>query len=445
MKQAKQLIDYFLPKNKLGHFETQKARFLAAIMIFGVVLSTFVLLQTFFSSNKNFVVAVMSQLVGIFIFGGTLFLIKYRGYKTGGNFVTLSLILLMSLSVNMVTPETINYKYVQGFYTVLALLIFNALFTSRRVLFVSYLIVILGSVKLFVYGLNNAPEQADFITSAFTQHTIIATGITILIFFTRKFNEQAVSNAEEETRKSVEKNNELQKMFELITETSNKLQTLSTNITNSVVELSNNANEQASSLEELAATMEELTQSVSSNSDYTENTVSTVKNTRELSAKNAKTISGTLNSVNEVNEKIKLIRDIANKTGLLSINAAIEAARAGESGKGFTVVAQEVKKLAEKSELGSKEIRTLISNTIKLSDAAGKNYQIISGDIVKVLDAIQNISTSTEEQKISVEQINSALQQISNGSQNNATLANNLNDALHEINDNIKKLEEYLA
>ncbi len=373
------------------------------------------------------------------------FLVKKYGLKTAGNIFSITFMLILVFFLTQIKQDILAlYKLSQGFYFVFLVLITSVIFSSRWVIFINAGLIFLGTSYVYIYGLQHLPQFEELLTLGIKHHIIVTVLISVVIYFASKFSESAIKKAQDEALTNKNQNKELLKMVNLISETSKKLDELAINISKSTLSLSTNAYNQAASLEELSATTEELSQSIASNVEYTYSMTESVKETSDLSKKSGNIINSSLVSIEGVNEKISLIQDIANKTGLLSVNAAIEAARAGESGKGFSVVAQEVKKLAEKSGLGSKEIMALIHETIKISRDAAEDYKIIADRIMKIDTSMEHISAINLEQKAGVDQINTALAQISENSQINATLSSDLNEALKEIQMYTKKLEKQL-
>jgi len=445
MKKIKELIDFFYPNKELEYLDYLKTRFFIISLLLGVLLVIGGILNAFMNMNENFMNTIISQIFTMFIIFGTLFLIKKIGYQKAGNIFSLVMIIMIAFFVIQIKSNTqVLYKYVQGFYTVLAILAASVMFADRKIIIIETIIILISTTLVFLNGKVLLPEYKDLLAAGYSQHIIITFLIAIVMYFASKFNESAIAKAKKNDEINKNQNLQLTKMFGLVSETSKKLDALAHNISKSTVSLSKNAFEHAASLQELSATTEELSQSIASNAEYTQNTVESVKKTANLSIKSGDIIKNTLTSVEDVNSRISLIQDIANKTGLLSINAAIEAARAGETGRGFSVVAQEVKKLAEKSELGAKEIMKLIGETIQISNDASNNYTVIAQNISQIDNSMQHISTINLEQKSGVEQINVALLQISQNSQNNATLAGDLNEALNEIKKYVNKLEQQL-
>lgn len=226
----------------------------------------------------------------------------------------------------------------------------------------------------------------------------------------------------------------------------NDLVTSSTQLKSSSLQLSKGSADQAASAEEVSTSIEEMVANIDQNTDnaiQTEKiTVETAKDVGvadELSSQAAKVMK-------DVSEKITIISDIAFQTNILALNAAVEAARAGEHGRGFSVVAAEVRKLAERSKTAADEIVSLVSTGLKVSTEAGEKSKALVPDIEKTTQLIKEISAASMEQKTGAEQINLAMQQLNMITQENASSSDELtqsSDLLANLADNLNEAVSY--
>ncbi len=228
----------------------------------------------------------------------------------------------------------------------------------------------------------------------------------------------------------------VQKTSVTLLSTSNQLSTVSEQV-------SQRAHEQTANTEEVATSMEQMLAMINSNSENAEITrQSSVKSTNEMKQSN-KIFVKMINSVSQISEKITIISEIADKIDILSINAAIEAARASETGKGFSVVANEIRKLADKTKIASDEITKLSKTGQDISRIAGKKLETVIPEIIKSTELVNNIVSAGKEQQRGVENINISVQQLTEITSENSASAEEMASSAEELSvqaEHLKKL-----
>lgn len=228
-----------------------------------------------------------------------------------------------------------------------------------------------------------------------------------------------------------------------------------TEISVSSEQLAGAMQEQSAQATEVAAAVEQMVRTIVENSSNTsraaqvteefgdvareggavvEQTVSKIRQIAEVVRMSTETVTRLGDSSEQIGAIVSVINDIADQTNLLALNAAIEAARAGEQGRGFAVVADEVRKLAERTSDATKEIATMIKtiqtetqaavramdqgNTevaagLELADRAGESLQRVVEGSRNTVDMITMIAAASEEQSATSEQISRSVEMIS--------------------------------
>ncbi len=199
--------------------------------------------------------------------------------------------------------------------------------------------------------------------------------------------------------------------------------------------------EQAASLEQVSSSMEEMSANISHSAENAQQTEQIARKSAEDAEESGKAVGEAVLAMKDISEKIAIIEEISRQTNLLALNAAIEAARAGEHGKGFTVVAAEVRKLAERSQKAAAEIVERSNSSLSISEKAGEMLKQLVPNIKKTSELVQEISAASREQDTGASEINKAIQQLDQVVQQSAAAAEELAGTSEELSHQTKSLQ----
>jgi methyl-accepting chemotaxis protein len=249
----------------------------------------------------------------------------------------------------------------------------------------------------------------------------------------------------------------------------------SSEIADRSVQQARQTDEVASAIEQMTSTINETAQNINRTTQLANDTIKIAKNgqdtvmgTVEGMRRIAEIVTETTEMIDklgtssaQIGEIVQVIEEIADQTNLLALNAAIEAARAGEAGRGFAVVADEVRKLAERTQKATKEISKTIrqiqqdtataveaaqtgadqvKSGISLAENAGHALETIVSSIRNVGDMIYQVAAAAEEQSVTAEHIGKNIEAISQVTNTNLKIVQGVAKDTRELNGEVGEM-----
>jgi methyl-accepting chemotaxis protein len=223
--------------------------------------------------------------------------------------------------------------------------------------------------------------------------------------------------------------------------------------------LADRTTKQAAAIEETSAAMEQLVQVVAANAARAEDAREKSRTVADAASQTGQII-GAANeamdhvaaSAQDISKVIDLIDDIAFQTNLLALNASVEAARAGDAGRGFGVVAVEVRRLAQSAASASSEIKSLIERSVSevatgrqlVADAAVNVESMLTAASANG-ELVADIAMASLDQKNSIGEVSTAIRQMDEMTQHNAALVEETNAAIGQTENQALELDSIVS
>jgi methyl-accepting chemotaxis protein-2 (aspartate sensor receptor) len=205
------------------------------------------------------------------------------------------------------------------------------------------------------------------------------------------------------------------------------------------------AAERAGAIEHATSHVEEMAAAIRQNAANADETDAIVRRTAETARTGGAAVARAVAAMQEIASRTQVVEEIAHQTNLLALNAAIEAARSGEHGRGFGVVATEIRRLAERSKQAAVEIAGLSASTVQVADVAARALGTVVPEVGRSAGLVQEIAVATRQQAEGADRIQQAIQQLQGGIQESAGASEELAETASELARSAEELRRSVA
>jgi len=303
----------------------------------------------------------------------------------------------------------------------------------------------------------------------------------------KKAEDELIKNKEHLEETVQQRTAELTNILKEVQETTNVLSSSSSEILAATTQVVSGSTETATAVSETTTTVEEVKQTSQLTSQKARYVSDNAEKAMQAAKAGRKAVEETVESVNHIREQIESIAesivklseqgqavgeivatvtDIAEQVNLLSVNAAIEAARAGEQGKGFSVVAHEIKSLAEQSKQATSQVRTILNDVqkgissavmvteqgskaadagVKQAAEAGQAIKMLTDSVTESAQAATQIAASSQQQAVGMDQVVAAMENIKKASAESLSSTKQVEISASDLNKLSQKLKDMVS
>ncbi|NUU00939.1 methyl-accepting chemotaxis protein [Herbaspirillum robiniae] len=206
--------------------------------------------------------------------------------------------------------------------------------------------------------------------------------------------------------------------------------------------IANSTQQQASSIEETSAAMRTVSEAIYENNEHAMQTAKIAEKSDAEAREGCMAMSFTVAAMRNVAASVRDVDEIAYRTNLLALNAGIEAGRAGMEGKGFAVIAGEVRKLAEHAQQAARDVSEITGQSLDTAEKAGEMLHGLLPSITSTAELVGRISATSQRQARDLAQINAAVEQFSGALQYSADISERLSGTASEVHRQAQALHD---